>query len=182
MKTIALYGGSFDPPHIAHEAIVTALSNLDFLDKIIVMPTYLNPFKENSTAPAELRLKWLKDIFSQNNRVEISSYEVDQKRKVPTIESVRHLLQRYDKLYLVIGADNLASLEQWHNFEELKKNVTFIVATRDKIKIADDFIQLRIDEDISSSELRKNLDISKLPKKCAKEIAQYYKEHNAKQN
>ncbi|MEN4053317.1 MULTISPECIES: nicotinate (nicotinamide) nucleotide adenylyltransferase [Sulfurimonas] len=182
MKTIALYGGSFDPPHIAHEAIVTALSNLDFLDKIIVMPTYLNPFKDSFTTPAELRLEWLKKIFSEYENVEIDSYEVDKKKKVPTIESVNHLLKEYDKIYVVIGADNLSSLHKWHKYDELKAKVTFIVATRDDIKIPKDFIQLKIDEDISSSELRKNLDISKLPKKCAHEIAQYYKEHNANKN
>ncbi|WP_457745366.1 nicotinate (nicotinamide) nucleotide adenylyltransferase [Sulfurimonas sp.] len=182
MKTIALYGGSFDPPHIAHEAIVTALSNLDFLDKIIIMPTYLNPFKENASAPAELRLQWLKDIFSEYARVEVSSYEVDKKEKVPTLSSVKYLLRKYDKLYLVIGADNLQSLHKWYKYDELKESVTFIIVTRDNIAISDDFIQLKIDEDISSSLLRETLDISKLPKKCAKEIAQYYKEHNAKKN
>ncbi len=182
MKTIALYGGSFDPPHIAHEAIVKTLSNLNFLDKIIVMPTYLNPFKDSFTAPSELRLEWLKKIFSENANVEINSYEVDKKREVPTIESVNHLFKEYDKIYVVIGADNFSSLHKWHKYDELKTKVTFIVATRDNIKIQKDFIQLKIDENISSSELRKSLDISKLPKKCALEIAQYYKEHNANKN
>ena len=182
MKTVALYGGSFDPPHIAHAAIVTALSNLNFLDKIIVMPTYLNPFKESFTAPAELRLQWLKEIFSDNENVIVDSYEVDKKRKTATIESVEHLLKEYDKVYVVIGADNLSSLHKWYKYDVLKAKVTFIVATRDNIDIPKDFIQLKIEEDISSSELRKNLDISKLPKKCADTIAHYYKEKNAKQN
>jgi len=182
MKRVALYGGSFDPPHIAHEAIVTALCNLDFIDKVIIMPTYLNPFKESATAPAELRLKWLKSIFSDFENVEISDYEVKKGQKVPTIQSVRHLLKIYDKLYLVIGADNLASLHKWYNYDELKKSVTFIVASRDNIEIDDAYIELKIDEGISSTALRENLDISKLPKKCAQEIAHYYKEHNAKQN
>jgi nicotinate-nucleotide adenylyltransferase len=181
-KTVALYGGSFDPPHIAHEAIVTALSTLDFIDKVVIMPTYLNPFKESFTTPPEVRLAWLKEIFAENDKVEVSSYEVDQQRSVATIESVEHLLRCYDKLYLVIGADNLQSLHKWHAYEKLLKKATFIVASRDNIKVPDRFIKLDINEDISSSRLRKELDISKLPKKRAKEIAQYYKEHNAKQN
>jgi nicotinate-nucleotide adenylyltransferase len=48
--------------------------------------------------------------------------------------------------------------------------------------VPQNFITLDVDEDISSSQLREKIDISKLPKKCAAEIAQYYKEHNAKQN
>jgi len=81
MNTIALYGGSFDPPHLGHEAIVKALRELDFIEKVVVMPTFLNPFKESFTAPAELRLQWLKKIFSSYKDVEVSSYEVDLKKK-----------------------------------------------------------------------------------------------------
>jgi len=182
MKTIALYGGSFDPPHLAHEAIVKALRELEFIDKVVVMPTFLNPFKETFTAPAELRLQWLKDIFSSYKDVEVSSYEVDLKRRVPTIETVKYLLNSYDKVYLVIGADNLKSLHQWYKFDELKRVVTFIVVTRDEIEIPKNFIRLDLHEDISSSDLRKNFDSLKIPKKARAKITQYYKEHNAKQN
>ncbi len=182
MKTIALYGGSFDPPHLAHEAIVKALSKLDFIEKVVVMPTFLNPFKKSFTAPAELRYKWLKEIFASLKKVEVSSYEVDLKKKVPTITTVKHLLKSYDKVYLVIGADNLTSLHQWYAYDELKKLVTFIVVTRDAVKIPKNFIRLDINEDISSSGLRENFDSSKVPKKVRDEITQYYKEHNARQN
>ena len=180
MKTIALYGGSFDPPHLAHEAIVKALKKLEFIDKVVVMPTFLNPFKETFTAPAELRLHWLRDIFSSYNDVEVSAYEVDLKKKVPTIDTVKNLLKDYGKIYLVIGADNLKSLQDWYKYDELKELATFIVATRKNIKIPKKFIKLDINENISSSHLRENLDISKIPKKVRDEIAQYYKEHNAR--
>lgn len=182
METIALYGGSFDPPHLAHEAIVKALRKLDFIDKVVVMPTFLNPFKANFTADAQLRLQWLRDIFSSYKDVKVSSYEVDLKRRVPTIETVKNLLGEYNKIYLVIGADNLKSLSQWYQFDELKKLVTFIVASRKNIEVPKDFIRLDIDENISSSELRKNLDSSKLPEKAKNKILQYYKEYNARQN
>lgn len=182
MKTIALYGGSFDPPHLAHEAIVKTLRELDFIDSVVVMPTFLNPFKETFTAPAELRLQWLKDIFSLFKDVEVSSYEVDLQRKVPTLETIKHLRESYDKIYLVLGADNLASLHQWYKFDELKKLLTFIVVTRDGIEIPKDFIRLNIDEKISSSNLRENFDSKKIPIKARNKITQYYKEHNAKKN
>jgi nicotinate-nucleotide adenylyltransferase len=182
MKTVALYGGSFDPPHIGHEAIIKALKKLDFIDKIIIMPTFLNPFKENFTAPAPLRLQWLQKSFSDYGDLTVSSFEVDKERKVPAIESVKMLKEKYDKVYLVIGADNLKSLKDWYKYNELKDLVTFIVATRKENSVPQHFITLKIDEDISSSELREKIDISKLPKKCASEIAHYYKEHNAKQN
>ena len=182
MKTIALYGGSFDPPHLGHEAVVKALEKLDFLDEIIVMPTFLNPFKENFTAPAALRLQWLREIFSDYNKVHVSAFEVEKKRKVPAIETVEELSRSYDKIYFVIGADNLESLKKWYKYSELAKRVTFIVATRDDVKIPQHFLRLNVDVDISSSELRQKMDSAKLPHKCAEKIMKYYKEHNAKQN
>ncbi len=180
MKTIALFGGSFDPPHVGHIAIVRALEKLKYIDKTIIMPTFLSPFKSKSYAPSELRFKWLNRIFDTSKSVEISNYEVSQNHSVTTIESVEFLLKTYKKVYLVIGADNLASLELWANYEKLKDRVTFLVASRDNIIIDDHFIQLKIDEDISSSQLREYVDISKIPKESAQEIKEYYKDINAK--
>ena len=178
METIALFGGSFDPPHLAHEQIVRLALHLNGVKKVIVMPTYLNPFKSHSHAPSELRLKWLRSIFSLDKNVEVSSFEVDSKRKVPTIETVKFLLKTYKKIYLIIGADNLKSLEQWHNYEELKSLVTFVVASRDTIEIPKNFMQLKLQEDVSSTQLRKKTDRAKLNPLCADEITKYYKEIN----
>jgi nicotinate-nucleotide adenylyltransferase len=180
METIALFGGSFDPPHIGHVAIVRALLGQEFVDKVVIMPTFLNPFKSRSHADASQRLQWLKQIFASDDRVIVESYEVDLGKKVPTIQSVEHLLKKYKKIYLVIGADNLASLEQWYHYQELKELVTFVVASRDAIVIPDDFICLKIDEAVSSTSLRENMDREKLPRECAVEIQQFYKEKNGK--
>ncbi|MDD2448136.1 MAG: nicotinate (nicotinamide) nucleotide adenylyltransferase [Sulfurimonas sp.] len=174
METIALFGGSFDPPHIAHEALVKALLEIKGIDKVVVMPTYLNPFKSHFFAPSELRLKWLREIFSDSNEVEVSDYEVRQNKKVPSIESVKHLLKSYKKIYLVIGADNLSSLSKWTSFDELNSLVTFIVASRDSVDIPESYLRLNIDIDISSTMLREDLDITKLPSKCADEIIKFY--------
>lgn len=179
MENIALFGGSFDPPHIGHEMIVKALLEFKDIDRVVIMPTFLNPFKSKSHAPSELRLKWLKEIFGSYQNVLIDDFEVKQKQKVPTIESVEYLLKRYKKIYLVIGADNLSSLHKWERYNELKNMVTFVVAHRGKIEIPKDFIELNVNVDISSTELREQLELSKLPQKCAKEIAKYYKEKNA---
>jgi nicotinate-nucleotide adenylyltransferase len=176
MKTIALFGGSFDPPHTGHIAIVNALKRLDYIDKIVVMPTYLNPFKSKSAANATLRLKWLREIFKGDDRVLIDDFEVKQNRSVATIESVIQLLETYEKVYLVLGADNLASLKKWHRYDELKDLVTFIVASRDDIKIDTHYIKIKVDEPISSSVLRKELDVSRLPSECKDEILKVYKD------
>ena len=178
METIALFGGSFDPPHIGHERIVKEALKMSDVDKVVVMPTFLNPFKSKSHASSELRLRWLKEIFSKEKNVEVSSFEVDSGKKVPTIESVKYLLQRYEKIYLIIGADNLKSLHKWEKYEELNSLVTFVIATRDDVEVPDTFLKIQIQEDISSTQLRKNIDKTKLSDTYSKEITKFYKEKN----
>ncbi|MDD2651794.1 MAG: nicotinate (nicotinamide) nucleotide adenylyltransferase [Sulfurimonas sp.] len=180
MDTIALFGGSFDPPHIGHEAVVRALKNFRDIDKIIIMPTFLNPFKSTFHAPAHVRLEWLREIFSGDEDVVISDYEVLQKRQVPTIETVEHLLESYKKIYLVIGADNLAKLHLWKSYERLKELITFVVVSRENIEIPKEFLTLNVAVDISSTDLREEMEITKLPKKCATQIYNFYKENNCK--
>jgi len=178
MRTVALYGGSFDPPHRGHEAVVKALLADDEIEKIIIMPTYLNPFKESFFAPASLRLAWLREIFEDESRVVVSDFEVNMGRKVPTIETVKFLQKRYANIALVIGADNLASLHKWQEYNLLKESVSFIVATRDKIAIPSKYKHLDVDVPISSSELRKSFSTDMLVEKNATLIEKYYKEKN----
>ncbi len=175
MKTIALFGGSFDPPHLGHFGVVKALLEMKEIDEIILMPTYLNPFKDDSFAPAELRLKWLKDIFCKYKKVTVSDFEVKQKKKVPTLVSVENLHKKYEKIYLIIGADNLQDLKSWYRYPELEKEVTFIIAHRDQIEIPANFRDLQVSVSISSSELRKSINEEMLCEINASEIVQYYK-------
>ena len=60
---IAIFGGSFDPLHIAHVAIVNdSLKKLD-IDKLIIVPTYLNPFKNSFYLDPKSRFELLKKVF-----------------------------------------------------------------------------------------------------------------------
>ncbi|MEA1919952.1 MAG: nicotinate (nicotinamide) nucleotide adenylyltransferase [Campylobacterota bacterium] len=176
---VALFGGSFDPPHNGHLCIIeAALAHLD-IDKLIVIPAYLNPFKTLSAAPATLRLKWLREILT-DPRIEISDFEVKQERPVPSIESVRHYKQGVDTLYFIIGADNLAALEKWYAYDELNRAVNWVVATRDDIPIAKRFHRLHVNQAISSTEIRDKPKREDLPKEIAPSVITYYKEYYAK--
>jgi nicotinate-nucleotide adenylyltransferase len=86
------------------------------------------------------------------------------------------LREKYDNIYLVIGADNLKTLEKWHGYEELKTLVTFVVARRDEILIPQEFIALHVSKAISSSDLREKIQTKFLPPCVADEIEKYYKE------
>ncbi|NLC27277.1 MAG: nicotinate (nicotinamide) nucleotide adenylyltransferase [Campylobacteraceae bacterium] len=171
---LAFFGGSFDPPHLGHEAIINeALSELN-IDLLVVMPTWLSPFKKSFYAPASLRLFWVKNAW-ENKRVHVSDFEVKAKRAVPSLESVRHIKSIYNpsKIYLIIGHDNLKSLHKWHAYETLCKEVEFVVASRSGNE-ALGLKNLKINASISSSKLRSRMDPSSLPKSVRNQVFEYY--------
>lgn len=171
---LAVFGGSFDPVHIAHEAIVNeALKELN-IDKLVVVPTYLNPFKNSFHLEPSLRKKLLKKVFLNNPKVDICDYEIKQNRAVYSIETIKYLKNLYNpsKIYLIIGADNIKDLNKWKSINELKSLVNFVVASRDGF-IHNDFIKfknLSIDINISSTSLRDKIDLNFIPKQIKEDI------------
>ena len=171
---IAIFGGSFDPVHLGHiEVVKKALEDKD-IDKVIIIPNYLNPLKNSFSAPPELRLKWLKKVFKNFENAEVSDFEIKQNRPVYSIETINH----YKPKYFIIGSDNLKTLHKWKDIDEILKKIEFIVAKRGEIdnnilkkygikKVID------IDIPISSTEIR-NCKFKYLPKKIEKEIKEFY--------
>ena len=92
---IALFGGSFDPPHAGHDAAVKAILSSLKPDLLIIMPSFLNPFKKSFSAPPQLRLRWCRALWSDAPHVEVSDYEISQNVPVPTIQSVKFLIEKY---------------------------------------------------------------------------------------
>ncbi len=173
---IAIFGGSFDPPHAGHVAVVReALRQLP-VDRLYVVPAWVNPFKKGTRAPAEKRLQWLRKVFADEPRVEVSDYEVRQERPVPTVETVRHFRSIDPRIYLIIGADNLDTLSQWHSFPALDSLVTWVVANRRGHEGAGMLQNLDVDIDVSSTELRAQKKTHLIPDAVRREIENYYKE------
>ena len=179
--TYALYGGSFDPPHLGHLEIVKRVLELKEVDKVLIVPTYLNPFKTKFAVKPELRLNWVKEQFNLEN-VEISSFEIEQKRAVYTVETFKELSKRYNIKYIVIGADNLKSLKKWRDFDYLNKKITWIIATRANNKLNLEglkrYILLNINIDVSSSEIREGKKLNFLYKKIKPQVLLEYNLNN----
>ena len=171
---LAVFGGSFDRVRIAHEAIVNeAIKELN-IDKLVVVPTYLNPFKSSYHLQPSIRKKLLKKVFLNNPKVEICDYEIKQNRAVYTIETIKYLKNLYkpSRIYLIIGADNMKNLDKWESIDELKSLVNFVVASRNGF-IGNEFVKfqnLTIDIDISSTSLREQIDLNFIPKQIKEDI------------
>ncbi len=173
--SIAIFGGSFDPPHSGHIAVVKeALKELN-IEKLYVVPAFQNPLKDDIYASGELRLNWLKKIFEGEKRVEVSDFEIKQDRVVYTVESVQYFRQLDPHIYLIIGADNLDELHKWHNFHALDSLVTWVVATRDGYEQSAMTRELNIYHDVSSTQIRAQEREHMLDDRVRLEIVEFYK-------
>lgn len=180
---IAIFGGSFDPPHFGHDEVVkSALKNLN-IDKLIIIPTFLNPFKSEFGAPPNLRLQWCKTLWGNlSPKIIVSDYETSQNRAVASIDSVSYFKNKFNasRIYLIIGADQLNSLHKWHRYDELKVLVSFVVACRDDIKIDKNLQKLDINVKISSSKIKSELNFKQVPSAILSSVQSFYKDKNAK--
>jgi len=160
-ESVAVYGGSFDPPHIGHKEVVLEALKVLKIDTLIVLPTFLNPFKKDSHFSTTERLQMTNEMFEEFSDVFVSDFEINEGKTTPTAKSLDYFQKEYEVKYLIIGADNLASIDKWYNFKWINEQITWVVATRrgydvDTSKLRA-FKILEIDVDISSTEIRKNI-------------------------
>ena len=176
---VAIFGGSFDPPHKAHQRIVEkALAVLD-IDKLIVVPAYLNPFKTSSLATAKQRLAWCHTLFDEIPNVIVDDYEIQEGKSTRTSQSVKHFNNTYDVKYLILGSDNLSTLTQWHEFNWLNETIEWIIFTRDGHTVNTDGLLswkiIDLDEKVSSTEIRDTKAVKEIDKKIENSVKQILK-------
>ena len=171
---IAIFGGSFDPPHIGHKAITKKIMKKLDIDLLIIVPAYLNPLKVKSFLDAKTRYNLLKKLFSKKEKIKVSDYEINQEKAVYSLETIKYMIKKYKptKIFLVVGADNYKSFHLWNNYEEIKKLVNLVVVTRDGFKYENknDIKRLKVDIKISSTELRNTFNLNYIPKKIRKDV------------
>ena len=160
-ETIALFGGSFDPPHLGHKEVVLEALNVLKINTLIVVPTFLNPFKKGSCFTAKQRLQMTKELFDDIGRVEVSDFEIKESKPTPTAKSLRYFQQHYNVKYIIIGADNLENIDKWHEFKWLNSQITWVIATRKNYEIKShmlrDFKILDVEVDMSSTQIREKI-------------------------
>jgi nicotinate-nucleotide adenylyltransferase len=128
---VALFGGSFNPPHVSHVLAVSYVLSVYPIDGVMVVPVYQHPFAK-TLASFEQRLAMCELAMSWIPGVEVSDIERELGRESRTLYTIEELLRREPKrrLRLVIGADVLADLDKWHRFDRIAELAPPIVLGR----------------------------------------------------
>lgn len=165
---LALFGGTFDPPHVGHlivaQDVVEALS----LDALHLVPAGIPPHKQGEEmSPARVRLEMVAAAAGDDPRLEALALEVERRGPSYTVDTLRRVRRdRPDaELFFVMGVDQFAELHAWKEPRELARLARIVVITREGdrpdqvdpgVDVAYDFVPVtRVD--VSSTDIRRRV-------------------------
>jgi nicotinate-nucleotide adenylyltransferase len=164
---IGLFGGTFDPIHQGHVQVADAVRTVLDLDRMLVVVAN-HPWQKQDrpVTPAEDRFAMVVAALADHPGLEPSRLELDRGGPSYTIDTVRHLLAEEPgaELFVVVGADVVATLDTWHEHEQLRERVTLAVVDRpgvDQVRPPAGWRSVRVavsPVDVSSTELRTTLE------------------------
>ena len=121
--TLGLFGGSFNPPHVAHLAVAQACAEAAGLDTVLWTPTPDPPHKAGDArlATAEHRLAMARLAVEENARFAVSDIEFRRAGPHYTVDTLRALASEHPEadLALVVGGDSLAAFASWREPEAI---------------------------------------------------------------
>ena len=131
---IAVYGGSFNPPHLGHVEAAKTVARTLAPDRFLIVPAAVPPHKalaEDSPGPEE-RMELCRLAFAEIPGGEVSDVELRRGGKSYTYDTVCELRAEYPaaEIFLVIGTDMLLSFEEWYHFRFLFAECTLAVLAR----------------------------------------------------
>jgi nicotinate-nucleotide adenylyltransferase len=119
---VGFFGGSFNPPHVAHVLACALVLSVEPIDRILIVPTFQHPFAK-SLAPYDDRVVMCELAMARISGVEVSRIEETLGGESRTLRTIEHLASAHPdwSLRLVIGTDVLADAPRWHAFDAIAK-------------------------------------------------------------
>ena len=124
-KKIGIYGGTFNPPHIAHVRACEAFYNEIKPDELLVIPSFLPPHKDISgEVSSEERLEMTRLAFDSISGAVVSDMEIKRGGRSYTAITLSELKKDDNELYFLCGTDMFLSLDSWY-----RPDIIFSLAT-----------------------------------------------------
>ena len=133
MSRIALYGGSFDPPHLGHVITITAVLNSGQVDEVWLVPTGLHPDKASHASPEsrkQMVAVMLATMFGSKVPVFLNTTQINRPwQPSTTADLVQEIERRYPEheFRFVIGSDLVTEIPKWHQAETLMLRERFFL-------------------------------------------------------
>ena len=151
---IAFFGGSFDPPHLGHKAIIEHASKI--FDKLIIVPNKISLNQSKIIqASSDHRIQML-SLMIDDEKVIIDDYEILSDKKNYTFYTYEYLQDKYynAEITMIIGEDQFFQLDNWYNADWISKNIKIMCFKRNHDLIKNSPLNIR---NIDFIELSKNI-------------------------
>jgi nicotinate-nucleotide adenylyltransferase len=133
---VLVFGGSFDPPHRGHEALLRAAIERLKPARVLIVPAWLSPFKEDHGAPPAVRAALARAFAKKFPRTSIDLFELRRRRRAYTYELLAEVRRRHPgaEPWVLIGSDLLAQLPEWRRPAALRR-ASWLVGLRPGAKL-----------------------------------------------
>lgn len=139
-QRIGIMGGTFNPIHNGHLLLAEMAYEEYQLDKILFLPNKHPGYKDiKQLAKEEYRIEMVKLAIEDNSHFALSMIECERSGITYTVDTLRqyHAMFPQDKVFFIMGADSLTTLEKWKEPEIILSLATLLVAARDEKGIND---------------------------------------------
>ncbi|NLH49897.1 MAG: nicotinate-nucleotide adenylyltransferase [Myxococcales bacterium] len=133
MRRIGLFGGTFNPIHLGHLRVAEEVREAQALDRVIFIPAADPPHKNGlAIIPVAHRLAMTRLAVTDDPSFAVSDFEANRAEKSFSLYTIRHFRETTPaaRLFFIIGADAFAEITTWHRWEEVIREVSFVVMTR----------------------------------------------------
>lgn len=138
-------GGTFDPIHNGHLVAASEVAYRFQLDQVVFVPTG-QPWQKagRDVTAAEHRYLMTMVATASNPRFTVSRVDIDREGLTYTIDTLRDLRELFPdaELYFITGADSLASIMSWHDWEVMLEMANFVGVTRPGYELSKDMLPL----------------------------------------
>lgn len=137
---LGIFGGSFDPPHIAHSRIAEFARSVFGLELVLWVPAYDPPHKsQNQLTQYQNRLGMVQAATADHGSFRVSDVESMLERPTYTVRMLEALRKRYPdaEFYLILGSDSLKQFHTWLRPDIIAQEVQLLVYPRAGYSIAE---------------------------------------------
>ena len=130
---LGVLGGTFDPPHVGHVSVARELADALDLDEVLWVTSYDPPHKDSrAVTPFPLRAEMARAAAGADPRFRPVELERELETPSYTVRTLEALSRARPgaSLFLILGADQYASLHAWWRPEELGRLATLVVVPR----------------------------------------------------
>jgi nicotinate-nucleotide adenylyltransferase len=131
LERVALFGGSFNPPHVGHLLAIAYVLGVEEVDRVVAVPVFEHALGKQ-LVPFEHRVEMARLAFGWLPRVDVSAIEANLGAPSRTLSTIVALEAQHPDwaLRLMVGSDILDELHQWHAFHEIERRAPPLVLQR----------------------------------------------------